>query len=62
MEDDLTILQEFPHLHQRLKLATFCINTRPTYLMLSAEAAEPSISRPFLKQLDSSVDHVWQKP
>ena len=48
IEDDLTVLQEFLHLHQLLKLATFCItvNTCPTYLM---QSAEPSISRPFLK-------------
>ena len=62
IEDDSTVLQEFPHLHQRRKFATFCTSTRPadfkssTYLMWSAET---SISRPFLKQFNFSVDSFW---
>ena len=33
IESNLLKLKEFGHLQQRAKLATFCVNTQPTYFM-----------------------------
>ena len=33
IESNLLKLKEFEYLHQRAKLATFCVNTQPTYFM-----------------------------
>ena len=36
---DLVLLQSFPYLHQRMKLAIYCCNTRASYLLRSLPAA-----------------------
>ena len=38
VENDLTVLRQFPHLHQRLKLLTFCTNTRLMYFLRTIPA------------------------
>jgi hypothetical protein len=53
IEQDLTLLKEFPWLHQRTKLAIFCSNTRATYFL---RAATPTIAEPVMKRLDASFD------
>ena len=53
IEADLQALAVFPHLHQRIKMATFCTNTRPTYFL---RAAKLRISVPIMSELDGSFD------
>ncbi len=51
IEVDLQALAVFPHLHQRIKMATFCTNTRPTYFLRSAKS---HTSVPIMSALDGS--------
>ena len=53
IEEDLAALRAFPHLHQRIKLATFCSNTRATYFL---RAAAINISTPLMQTLDDSFN------
>ncbi len=50
IEADLHALAVFPHLHQRIKMATFCTNTRPTYFL---RAAKLHMSVPIMSKLVS---------
>ena len=56
IESNLSRLKEFNYLHQRAKLATFCVNTQPTYFMGILEADS---FRDSLVAFDESVDHFW---
>ena len=56
IEDDLALLQQFPYLHQRTKLLTFCTNTRPHYFL---GTVSPRTSTAIVHQLDKSVDNLW---
>ena len=51
IEDDLTVLSTFPPLHQRIKLAVFCSNTRESYFL---QAAATAISSPLMHGLDDA--------
>ena len=53
IEKDLTLLKEFPCLHQRLKLAIFCSNTRATYFL---RTMAPHIAEPLMTRLDASFN------
>jgi hypothetical protein len=53
IEADLQALAVFPHLHQRIKMATFCTNTRPTYFL---RAAKLHTSVPIMSELDGSFE------
>ena len=54
IEGDLVLLSEFPHIHQRIKLATYCANTRATYYLRAVKLAT---SMPIMKKLDASFDN-----
>ena len=56
IEGDISALLLFPHIHQRLKLATYCANTRAAYFL---RAASLDASRPAMKGLDSSFESFW---
>ena len=56
IESNLLKLKEFGHLHQRAKLATFCVNTQPTYFMGIVDADH---FRDSLVAFDDSVDNFW---
>jgi hypothetical protein len=49
----LQALAVFLHLHQRIKMATFCTNTRPTYFLRAAKL-RPSV--PITSALDGSFE------
>jgi len=53
IEGDLVLLSEFPHIHQRIKMATYCANTRATYYLRAVKLAT---SMPIMKKLDASFD------
>ena len=53
IEGDLEVLRTFPHLHHRIKLATYCSNTRASYFLRAAAIA---ISTPLMQHLDGSFD------
>ena len=53
IEKDLTLLKEFPWLHQRIKLAIYCSNTRATYFL---RTMAPHIAEPVMTSLDGSFD------
>ena len=55
IEKDHARLQDFPNLHQRVKLLTFNVNTRINYFLRNTS---PFISEPLTVQLDSSVDNL----
>jgi hypothetical protein len=54
IEGDLVLLKEFPHIHQRIKLATYCANTRATYYLRAVKLAT---SIPTMEKLDESFDN-----
>ena len=54
IESYLLKLKEFGYLHQRAKLATFCVNTQPTYFMCILDADR---FRDSLVASDDSVDN-----
>ena len=54
VERDLNQLRHFPHLHQRIKLAIYCCNTRITYLLRAVPLA---IALPRLSAYDSMFDN-----
>ena len=56
IESNLLKLKEFGYLNQRNKLATFCINTQPTYFMGILDADH---FRDSLVAFDDSVDNFW---
>jgi hypothetical protein len=56
IENDLSLLKSFPHLHQRTKLLTFNINTRLNYFL---RTTPPEISSTTSERLDTSVDEFW---
>ena len=56
VEKDISVLVQFPHVHQRIKLATYCANTRAAYFL---RAAPLDASRPAMKALDASFDGFW---
>ena len=53
IEADLAVLSTFPPLHQRIKLAVFCSNTRASYFL---RAAATAISTPLMHGLDEAFD------
>ena len=55
IEDDLSLLQQFPYLHWRIKWLTFCTNTRPHYFL---GAVSPRTSTAIVHQLDKSVENL----
>ena len=55
-ETGLEQLKDFPYLHQRAKLATYCINVQPSYFMGTMEAKN---FRDSLQEFDASVDKFW---
>ena len=57
IEQDHTLLKDFPYLHQRVKLLTFNVNTRINY---SLRTTAPFITEPATSKLDQSVDNFWQ--
>ena len=56
IENDIDLLLQFPHKHHRIKLATFCVNTRANYFL---RATELEVSRPIMTELDRSLDRFW---
>ena len=54
VENDLTVLRQFPHLHQRLKLLIFCTNTRLMYFLRTIPA---EIFTENVQQSDDSIDN-----
>lgn len=56
IEAGLAQLKNFPYLHQRAKMATFCVNTQPGYLMGTMDAEN---FRDSLSEFDDSVDKFW---
>ena len=56
IENDIDLLLNFPHKHHRIKLATFCVNTRANYFL---RATSLDVSRPIMKDLDRSFDRFW---
>ena len=54
IEGDLVLLREFPHLHQRIKMAIYCANTRATYYLRAVKLAT---SIPIMRKLDVSFDN-----
>jgi hypothetical protein len=48
------MLIHFPHLHQRIKLAIYCCNTRISYLL---QAVPPATAQPHLQQHDKMFDN-----
>ena len=53
IQNDLLLLQDFQALHQRMKLATYCCNTRPSYLL---RAMSPGFMEQYTKLLDKTFD------
>ena len=53
IEEDLNVLRDFPSLHHRIKLATYCSNTRASYFL---RAAAMTVSTPLMQTLDDSFD------
>ena len=53
IEEDLNVLRDFPSLHHRIKLATYCSNTRATYFL---RAAAMAVSTPIMRNVDDSFD------
>ena len=53
IEEDLRVLTDFPSLHHRIKLATYCSNTRATYFL---RAVKMTVSVPLMQTLDKSFD------
>ena len=56
IEEDLSLLSEFPYIHLRTKLATFCTNMRISYFLRTVPM---SISEPIVQRLDQSFDCLW---
>ena len=56
IESNLFKLKDFGYLHQRARLATFCVNTQPNYFMGILEADH---FRDSLVAFDDSVDNFW---
>jgi hypothetical protein len=54
VERDLACLREFPFFHQRIKLAIYCCNTRPTYQLRSVSL---HTSIPQMRDYDNMFDH-----
>jgi hypothetical protein len=54
IEQDHTLLKDFPYLHQRVKLLTFNVNTRINYSLLTTA---PFITEPATLKSDQSVDN-----
>ena len=53
IQNDLLLLQDFQALHQRMKLATYCCNTRSSYLL---RAMSPGSMEQYTRLLDKSFD------
>ena len=56
IEQDINLLLRFPNKHQRIKLATYCVNSRASYFL---RAADLEVSLPIMKDLDLSFDRFW---
>ena len=54
VQTDLDLLNHFPHLHQRIKLAIYCCNTRISYLL---QAVSLATSHSHLQQHDKMFDN-----
>ena len=46
IEVDFVLLSEFPHIHQHIKMATYCANTQATYYLRAVKLAT---SMPIMK-------------
>ena len=54
IENDLKTLKKFPHLHQRLKLLTFCTNTRLMYFLRTIPA---DLFKGDVQKSDDNIDN-----
>ena len=54
VENDLSHLRQFPNIHQRIKLATYCCNTRVVYLLRAVPLA---LTLPRMQECDQMFDN-----